>query len=105
MSKESQEARCGNELGADYFFLVVFEDDLFNPDNTKFRLVCSTERLLQLFKKRNVVILCVQEAVWLQFNLSVLLSARIRERRPAFCLQENRALVWWHKVCGGPGLR
>ncbi len=37
-------------------------------------------------------------------SMLMLLSARIRERRPAFYLPESRALVLLHKMCREPGL-
>ena len=48
MSKASQELRSGNELGPDECFVVAFEQDLSKPNDAKFRLVLSTDRLLQL---------------------------------------------------------
>jgi hypothetical protein len=48
MSLESQEQRFGRELLPDEFFVVGFEEDLSKPDDAKFRVVCSTKRLLAL---------------------------------------------------------
>jgi hypothetical protein len=48
MSLETQEQRFGRELLPDEFFVLGFEEDLSKPDDAKFRLVCTTKRLLEL---------------------------------------------------------